>query len=66
MKTKEENGTRNMTLVLSFVSVLVFCSFVVSRQLIDILYFLILISYMTYSKVRYLKNNEGSKSTLEM
>lgn len=51
MKTKEKNVSKEIIFLLSFVSVLVFCSFVVSYQITDILYFLVLISYMFYYKM---------------
>lgn len=50
MKTKEKNVSKEILFLLSFVSVLVFCSFVVSYQITDILYFFVLISYMIYYK----------------
>ena len=62
MKAKGRNMTKEMTLLLSFVSVLVFCSFVVSYQITDILYFLVLISHMLYYKVRKSEKNETLES----
>ena len=62
MKAKGKNMTKEMTLLLSFVSVLVFCSFVVSYQITDILYFLVLISYMVYYKIRKSEENESLES----
>ena len=40
MKTKEKRMSKDFVLLLSFVSILVFCSFVVSNQITDILYLL--------------------------
>ncbi len=51
MKTKEQNVSKETVLLLSFVSILVFCSFVVSYQITDILYFLVVISYILYYKL---------------
>lgn len=48
MKTKEKNVTKGTVFLLSFVAFLVFCSFVVSYQITDILYFFVLISYIVY------------------
>lgn len=59
MKTKEKNVSKEIIFLLSFVSVLVFCSFVVSYQITDILYFLVLISYMFYYVVS--KNKESKE-----
>ena len=63
MKTKEKNMTREMILLLSFVSILVFCSFVVSYQITDILYFLVVIAYIIYYKLGINKENEDKEFT---
>lgn len=63
MKTKEKNMKKEMILLLSFVSVLVFCSFVVSNRITDILYFLVLLSYIVYYKKRGNCVSEESEST---
>lgn len=61
MKTKEQNVSKETVLLLSFVSILVFCSFVVSNQITDILYLLVLISYMAY-KIKIEKEIEDKES----
>lgn len=61
MKTKEKRISKDFVLLLSFVSVLVFCSFVVSNQITDILYLLVLISYMVY-KIKIEKEIEDKES----
>ncbi len=61
MKTKEKRMSKDFVLLLSFVSILVFCSFVVSNQITDILYLLVLISYMAY-KIKIEKEIEDKES----
>ncbi len=58
MKAKEQNVSKETVLLLSFVSALVFCSFVVSYQITDILYFLVVISYIVYYKIERKKDME--------
>ncbi len=62
MKAKEKNVTKETVLLLSFVSVLVFCSFVVSYQITDILYFLVLIAYIAYYVVAKNKEEKEEES----
>ncbi len=62
MKTKEKNLARETILLLSFVSVLVFCSFVVSNHITDILYFLVLVAYIIYYKLGMNKESKNKES----
>ncbi len=63
MKAKEKNVSKEMILLLSFVSVLVFCSFVVSNHVTDILYFLVLVAYIIYYKLGLNREKEDKEFT---
>lgn len=62
MKTKEKNVTREMLFILSFVAFLVFCSFMVSYRITDILYFLVIVSYEIYYVVIRSKDSDDKES----
>lgn len=48
MTTEERSITRKVIFLLGFISMLVFCSFVVSNSVVDMVYFLIVLGYMIY------------------
>jgi hypothetical protein len=48
MTTEERSMAKEVILLLGFISMLVFCSFVVSNNVVDIIYFLVLIGFMIY------------------
>lgn len=62
MKTKEKNVSREMILLLSFVAILVFCSFVVGKQITDIVYFFVVLAYIAYYALG--KNKEDNKESI--
>lgn len=48
MATEDRSIARKVILLLGLVSMLVFCSFVVSNNAVEMVYFLIVLGYMIY------------------